>query len=92
MKIRILLPALLLTALFATPGFANWFSNPYERHFIGSAPNPKPADLREDRFPILLQAAVDVSIPKVAVALPTPAFWAKLIDGQTKPQILAEAR
>ncbi|MSP95111.1 MAG: hypothetical protein EXR00_07535 [Alphaproteobacteria bacterium] len=92
MKTRILVPALLLAAMFATPAPANWFSNPYQRHFIGSAPNPRPEDLRQERFPTLLQAAVDITIPKVAVLRPTPAFWAKRLDGQTKPQIVAQAR
>ncbi len=92
MRTRIVLPALLLAGMFATPASANWFSNPYQNHFIGSAPNPKPEDIRQERFPILLEAAVDVSIPHVAAAPLAPAFWARLLGGQTKPQILAQAR
>jgi OOP family OmpA-OmpF porin len=42
------LSLLLLSAVCATPASANWFSNPQlgVNLNIGSAPNPKPADLR----------------------------------------------
>jgi outer membrane protein OmpA-like peptidoglycan-associated protein len=43
------LSLLLLSAVIATPASANWFSNPRlgVNLNVGSAPNPKPADLRE---------------------------------------------
>jgi outer membrane protein OmpA-like peptidoglycan-associated protein len=43
------LSLLLLSAVIATPASANWFSNPRlgVNLNIGSAPNPKPADIRE---------------------------------------------
>ena len=57
MKTRILIPALLLSAAFVTPAFANWFHNPYENIYrnVGSAPNPTPQDIRENRLPIVVQ-------------------------------------
>ena len=55
MKTRILLPMLLLSAVFVSPASANWFSNPDVNINLnlGSAPNPTPADIREDRLPIV---------------------------------------
>jgi hypothetical protein len=57
MKTRFLLPVLLVAAAFVTPASANWFHNPYQgvNRNIGSAPNPTPADIREDRLPIAAQ-------------------------------------
>ncbi len=57
MKTRILIPALLLSAAFVTPASANWFHNPYENIYrnVGSAPNPTPQDIRENRLPIVVQ-------------------------------------
>ena len=45
---KAILPLLLLSAVCVTPASANWFSNPRlgVNLNIGSAPNPKPADLR----------------------------------------------
>jgi TonB family protein len=43
----------LLSAVLATPAHANWFFNPafgVSRN-VGSAPNPTPQDLRENRSP-----------------------------------------
>jgi hypothetical protein len=57
MKIRILLPALLLSAALVSPASANWFHNPYQNIYrnVGSAPNPTPQDIRENRLPIVVQ-------------------------------------
>ena len=46
---KAVLPILLLTAVFATPASANYFSNPRLgiNLNIGSAPNPKPSEIRE---------------------------------------------
>jgi hypothetical protein len=60
MRMKVLLPALLLavaTATAVTPASANWFNNPYlgiSRN-IGSAPNPTPDDVRQMRLPIVTQ-------------------------------------
>ena len=45
---KAILPLLLLSAVCVTPASANWFSNPRlgVNLNVGSAPNPKPADLR----------------------------------------------
>jgi hypothetical protein len=55
MKIRMLIPALLLSAAFVTPAAANYFHNPFENIYrnVGSAPNPTPQDVRENRLPIV---------------------------------------
>ena len=60
MKMRVLLPALLIaaaTVTAVTPASANWFNNPYlgiSRN-IGSAPSPTPDDLRQMRLPIVVR-------------------------------------
>ena len=45
---KAILPLLLLSAVVVTPASANWFSNPRlgVNLNVGSAPNPKPADLQ----------------------------------------------
>jgi hypothetical protein len=87
MKTRILLPVLLLSAVFVSPASANWFSNPswnINLH-IGSAPSPTPEDVRADRQPMLVRdadgnviAMIDPSTGKVIAtaepqATPQPA-------------------
>jgi hypothetical protein len=59
MKTRILLPMLLLSAVFVSPASANWFSNPEVNINlnIGSAPNPTPDQIRSDRQPMLVRDA-----------------------------------
>lgn len=58
MRIKVLLPALLLSVAAVTavtPASANWFHNKYlgiSRN-IGSAPNPTPDDVRQMRLPIV---------------------------------------
>jgi hypothetical protein len=60
MKTKVLLPALLIavaTATAVTPASANWFNNPYlgiSRN-VGSAPNPTPDDVRQNRLPIVVR-------------------------------------
>jgi len=58
MKTSLVLPVLLIAAAFVTPASANWFHNPYQgvNRNIGSAPNPTPADVRENRLPIAAKA------------------------------------
>jgi len=47
-----LLP-LIVSAAFVTAAQANYFHNPYTNinYSVGSAPNPKPADVRDNRLP-----------------------------------------
>src|SRR3977135_3937507 len=54
MKTKLMLSLLFASAAFVMPASANWFHNPYEgiNRNVGSAPNPTPADIREDRLPI----------------------------------------
>jgi hypothetical protein len=54
MKTKLMLPLLFVSAAFIMPASANWFHNPYEgiNRNVGSAPNPTPADIREERLPI----------------------------------------
>ena len=58
MKASRLLSVAVLSVAFATPAFANYFSNPNlgMTANIGSAPNPTPADLRGDH-----------NLPRIAV-------------------------
>jgi hypothetical protein len=55
MKTKLMLPLLFVSAAFIMPASANWFHNPYTgvNLNVGSAPNPTPADIREDRLPIV---------------------------------------
>jgi hypothetical protein len=57
MKMKILLPALLLSVAVAAPASANWFHNPFLgiNRNVGSAPNPTPDDVRQMRLPIIVR-------------------------------------
>lgn len=87
MKTRILLPMLMLSAVFVSPASANWFSNPSIgiNLNIGSAPNPTPEDVRAERQPMLVRdaegniiAMIDPATGKViAVAEPQAAAQPK---------------
>lgn len=59
MKMRHLLPVLLLSAVVVSPVSANWFSNaPWGLNLaIGSAPSPTPDDVRSGRQPMLVRDA-----------------------------------
>src|SRR5258708_1482187 len=52
---KFVMPLLLLSAAFVTPAYANYFSNPQAglNLNIGSAPNPTPKDIRDNRMPIV---------------------------------------
>ena len=55
MKMKILVPALLLSVAVVMPASANWFNNPdlgISRN-VGSAPNPTPEDIRLMRRPTI---------------------------------------
>lgn len=57
MRMRLILPALLASVAMIPAAHANWFHNAkigINRN-IGSAPNPTPEDLREDRMPIVTE-------------------------------------
>ena len=77
MKTRILLPLLLLSAAVVTPVYANWFHNPYEgiNRNVGSAPNPTPADVRQDRLPIAVKNETNTDVASATPVTPanTPA-------------------
>jgi len=57
MKIKLMLPLLLVASAFVTPASANWFHNPRLgiNFNVGSAPNPTPADLRQMRQPTITE-------------------------------------
>jgi hypothetical protein len=59
MRTKMTLSVLLLSAVFATPTLANYFSNPYANINlnIGSAASPTPRDIRENRLPQVVHAA-----------------------------------
>lgn len=83
MNRRMLVPVLLLSAVFVSPASANWFSNPswnINLH-IGSAPNPTPDDIRQMRQPMLVRdadgnviAMIDPSGKVIATAEPKAAL------------------
>src|SRR5689334_1445305 len=58
MSTKVTLSILLLSAICATPTFANYFSNPYLNinANIGSAASPTPHDVRENRLPQVVHA------------------------------------
>jgi hypothetical protein len=59
MRTNLTLSVLFLSAAFATPTLANYFHNPSTNlnWNIGSAPSPTPRDIRENRQPVVTQAA-----------------------------------
>jgi hypothetical protein len=59
MSAKMMLSVLLLSTACASPAFANYFSNRYLNINlnIGSAPNPTPRDVRENRLPQVSHAA-----------------------------------
>jgi hypothetical protein len=59
MRAKMTLSVLLLSAVCATPVFANYFSNPRANINlnIGSAASPTPRDIRENRLPKVVHAA-----------------------------------
>ena len=82
MSTRLILLALLLSGVAASPASANWFSNPawnINLH-IGSAPSPTPDDIRVGRQPMLVRdadgniiAMIDPATGKIiATAEPPP--------------------
>ena len=87
------LSLLLLSAVCATPASANWFSNPQlgVNLNIGSAPNPKPADLRalngvEEKttvYPMVAEAPPPAPVPAyVPEPAPPPPPAAVIIPAQ----------
>jgi len=82
MKTRILLPVLLLSAVFVSPASANWFHNPaWNLNLnLGSAPSPTPEDIRADKKPMLVRdadgniiAMIDPATGKVIATAEPPA-------------------
>jgi hypothetical protein len=57
------MPLLLLSAAFVTPAYANYFANPQMgvNLNIGSAPNPRPNDIRDNRMPVVEEAPAPAS-------------------------------
>ena len=73
---KVLLSLLLISTACATPAFANYFSNPRMgmNLNIGSAPNPKPSDLRviEETAYVAVPSAPIVAAAAPAEMLPPP--------------------
>jgi hypothetical protein len=100
MKTRILLPVLLLSAVFVSPASANWFHNPaWNLNLnIGSAKSPTPEDIREDRKPMLVRdadgniiAMIDPATGKV-IATAEPPVTARANNGTARIAPAAPAR
>jgi hypothetical protein len=68
MKTKLMLSLLFASAAFIMPASANWFHNPYEgvNRNVGSAPNPTPADIRENRLPIVTKDEDDSNLAAAA--------------------------
>lgn len=71
MYTKTILTLLLVSGAFITPAYANYFHNPYTgiNLNIGSAPNPTPQDIREDRLPAVVQ---DDTNPSTAASADAP--------------------
>jgi len=67
---KIVMPLLLLSAAFVTPAYANYFSNPQTGITlnIGSAANPTPADIRDNRLPMVADAPASAHDAPVAAS------------------------
>jgi hypothetical protein len=89
MKTNRIVYAVVLSAAFATPAFANYFSNPKlgMSANIGSAPNPTPADLRADRT--LPHFARNNSQPHlVRVASSLPRIYSDASESRPAPMVM----
>src|SRR5262249_31167345 len=78
MKTNRIVSVVVLSAAFATPAFANYFSNPNLGVManVGSAPNPTPADLRGDRnLPHIALSRVPSQAHLVRVATSLPRIY-----------------
>jgi hypothetical protein len=84
MKTKLLVSALLLSAVAITPSYANYFSNPALgiNLNVGSAPSPTPQDIREDRKPIVTED-IDNSNPTTVATQPAPAKSASTANQKT---------
>jgi hypothetical protein len=101
-KTRILLPMLLLTAVFVSPASANWFANPGWgiNLQLGSAPGPTPDDVRSGRQPMLVKdadgnviAMIDAATGKIiATAEPPASVTAQATEVAAKTAAPAQAR
>src|ERR1700688_2206447 len=92
MKTRILLPVMLLSAVFVSPASANWFSNPSVGIDlnIGSSRSPTPDEVRADRQPMLVRdadgnviAMIDPTTGKM-IAIAEPSATAQPKNGAAK--------
>ena len=104
---KAIIPLLLLSAVCVSPASANWFSNPRLgiNLNVGSAPNPKPADLvvAETRTVVVAQAApaplppppppyvAPPPPPPAAVVVPAPREFMVFFDFD-KSNLTPEAR
>jgi outer membrane protein OmpA-like peptidoglycan-associated protein len=84
---KVLLSLLLISTAYATPAFANYFSNPQlgMNLNIGSAPNPKPADLRIIETKTYIPAPVVAAVEPVEPAPAPPLIVAEAPPAPTPP-------
>ncbi len=80
-----LLALLLVSGALATPAYANFFHNPYTgiNLNVGSAPNPTPADIRENRLPVVTQDNSSATPPVADAGKAAPG--APVAQTQTQP-------
>ena len=81
------LALLLASGAFATPAYANFFHNPYTgiNLNIGSAPNPTPADIQEDRLPVVTKDDTAAQPATADAAKPATQPTAPVAQVQTPP-------
>jgi hypothetical protein len=82
-----LLALLLVSGALTTPAYANFFHNPYTgiNLNVGSAPNPTPADIRENRLPVVTQDDSSVTPPVADAGSAATKPSAPVAQTQTQP-------
>jgi hypothetical protein len=95
MKIHFVVPAILLAAAAISPASANWFSNPAQgvNRYIGSTPNPRPEDVRNNVQPVVAEDASQKTGEKKL--RPIEVFLNELFAPKAKtqqPQAVAQTR
>ncbi len=93
MKMNKVVSVVLVSAAFATPAFANYFSNPNigMNANVGSAPNPTPADLRADRMlPHIARSTQQQHVVQVATSLPRT-YAPEARESAPAPRMIAPA-
>ncbi len=84
---KALLALLLVSGALATPAYANYFHNPFTgiNLNVGSAPNPTPADIRENRLPVVTQDDSTAVPPTADAGKPATQPGTPVVQNQAQP-------